>query len=437
LINSLLKSPQRLFLCAMAVLAPLLGSATLVAQESVEKIMAVVGKEIVLKSDVEGQLEVLASRNPAIDKADPKIRQFVLDQLINERLIMTKAQEDTVEVLEEDITQRMEYQIQSMVQQFGSEKRIEDLYGMSMSKVRREFRDEIKKQLLVEKIRNIHFGNVKANRSDVESFYERYKDSIPEIHPRIDLYHIVRYVRASDEQSKDAFDLAIRVRDSIMKGGNFAEFAKKYSGDPGSAVHGGDLGFVEKGKFVPAFEASAYGLQQNEISHPVETPFGWHVIQLIDKTPTSINCRHILFKVGQSESDRNKAREALNEIRDSAKAGKDFEELAKTFSDEKETQGFGGSMGQIELERLPEDMRKTIEALPDGGVSEPMPYAADPTKPGYHIMFRKSLIPAHQASLETDYKAIEQMATFEKKQRLEQEWIVQLRSTLYWEQRDK
>lgn len=414
----------------------LLCTVTVVAQESVEKILAVVGKEIILKSDVDGQIEVLASRNPSINKLDPKIRTYVLDQLINERLIMTKAQEDSVEVLDEEITQRMEYQIQSMVQQFGSEKRIEDLYGMSMAKVRREFRDEIRKQLLVEKIRQKQFSGVKATRSDVENFFERFRDSIPQIPQRVDLYHIVRYVRASDAQSKDAFDLAMKVRDSIVKGGNFAEFAKTYSGDPGSAVHGGDLGFVEKGKFVPAFEAVAYGLQKNEISQPVETPFGWHVIQLLDKTPTSVNCRHILFKVGQSEEDRTMAKAALNELRDSVQSGADFEELAKLYSDEKETQGFGGSMGQIELERLPEEMRTSIEALPDGGVSVPMPYAADPTKPGYHIMYRKALLPAHKASLELDYKTIEQMATYEKKQRLEQEWVAQLRTNLYWEIRD-
>lgn len=403
------------------------------AQDSMEGIVAIVGREIVLKSDVDGQMEIMAQRDPKVSRKDPALRQAVLDQLINERLIMTKAIEDSVEVTEDEITQRMEYQLQSLIQQFGSEKRIEDMYGMSMARIRREFRDEIRKRLLVEKMQQKQFADIKATRADVEGFYERYRDSLPSIPERVDLYHIVKYVKPSAEKNKEAESLALRIRDSIVKGGSFSEFARRHSADPMSAANGGDLGTVEKGKFVPSFEAAAFALSPNEISAPVESPFGWHVIQLISKTSTTMTTRHILIRVSQSEADRDSAKAQLLRMKQAVELGDSFEKIAREYSDERETQGFGGAMGQIELSRLPEDMRSAINALKDGSVSDPMPYAADPTKPGYHILYRKRLIPAHKPSVDDDYKQLEQMASFEKKQRLEQEWILKLRRELYWE----
>lgn len=425
---------RSLIIVGICIVACTLGAQ---AQDAMEKIVAIVGKEIILKSDIDGQMELLAQRNPSVNRNDPKMRDYILDQLINERLIMMAAEEDTlIKVTDDEISQRMEMQINMLVQQFGSEKRLEDMYGMSMSKIRREFRDEIRKQLLVEKMRQKKFSATKTSRVEVETFYTEYKDSLPVVPERVDLYHIVRYVTVSADQSKLAYDLALRVRDSIAKGASFGNMARKYSADPGSAANGGDLGFVEKGKFVPAFEAAAFALEPNQLSEPVETPFGWHIIQLIDKTANSINCRHILFKVGQSDADRDRARNELLEIKKRVEAGEDFEKLAKELSDEKESKGFGGSMGEIDITRLPPDMRDAINALNDKGVSEPLPYAADPTKPGYHILYRKSLIRAHRPSLEFDYKSIEQMAIFAKKQRLEREWVDELRKTLYWEKRN-
>lgn len=407
------------------------------AQEgAMERIVAIVGKEIILKSDVDGQIELLAQRNPSVKKTDPALRQQILDVLVNERLIVTKAIEDSVDVTDDEITQRMEMQIQALVQQFGSEQRIEQLYGMSMSRIRREFRDEIRKQLLAAKLRETMFAETKASRSDVESFYARYRDSLPKVPARVDIYHIVRYIKPSDEQKKEAYQLALRVRDSIIKGAAFADMAKRYSADPISAAAGGDLGRIDKGKLVPTFEAAAFGLQPDEISQPVETPFGYHVIQLIDKTSASVNCRHILFKVGQSDDDKKRTQDVLLDLKRRVEEGADFEALAREFSEEKETQGFGGSMGQLELTRLPEDMRGIVSTLKDGGVSEPLPYAADPTKPGYHIIWRKGVTSEHVPTLDSDYKMLEQMAVYDKRQRLEQDWIQQLRKTMYWEYRD-
>lgn len=405
-------------------------------QGAMERIVAVVGKEIILKSDVEGQLAMIQQQDPSIDVENDTIREYVLNQLINERLVVAAAREDTLVVVTEDeVSQRMEMQIQVLVQRFGSEKRIEDIYGMSMSRIRRDFRDEIRKQVLVEKMRGMKFSSVKVSRRDVEEFYEEFKDSLPAVPERVSLYHIVNNVRASDDQKTDAHALALAIRDSVTSGGDFGDFARRYSADPGSAANGGDLGYVDKGKFVPAFETAAFAMAPQEISQPVESPFGYHVIQLIDKSATSINCRHILIKVGQSDADRERAQMQLKEIRQMAVDGDSFEDLARKFSDEKQTKGFGGSMGELNLADLPPAMKDPIAALKDGEISDPLPYAADPSNPGYHIIWREKTIAPHKPTLESDYKPIEKMAIFAKRQRLEQEWIDELREKMYWEKR--
>jgi len=418
-------------LSLFSVLLALSGGLVVSAQDAMEGIVAIVGREIILQSDISGQIEAMAQRDPRVNRKDPALRKAILDQLINEKLVLTKAEQDTtLEVTDEDISARMDYQIQVLVQQFGSEKRIEDVYGMSISKIKKDFREEIRKRLYIERIQQKMFSDLKVSRGDVESFYSRYQDSIPKVPDRVDLYHIVKYVKASDEKTKEAQQLALRIRDSIIKGASFSDFARRYSGDPASAANGGDLGTVDKGKFVPTFEAAAFALEPDEISQPVESPFGWHVIQLIAKTSASITTRHILIKVGQSDEDRQAVQTELQGIKGRVVAGENFEELARKLSDERETQGFGGSMGTVELERLPAEMRSIISTLPDGGVSDPLPYAADPTKPGYHILFRKRLIAAHAPSLTDDYKQLEQLALMEKRQRMEQDWIQDLRKKL-------
>lgn len=423
-------------LFAAASTALFLSTAVAQSQDgSMERIVAVVGKEIILQSDVAGQLEVLAQRNPSMNRNDPAMRSMVLDMLINERLVMSKAMEDSIEVTEEEITQQMDMRLQMLIQQFGSEQRLESLYGMSLARIRREFREEIRKQLLATKIREEKFRNVKAGRADVEEFYQRYRDSLPVVPTKLDLYHIVKYVKASDTQKKEALDLALRIRDSVVNGGSFADFARRYSADAASAVNGGDLGFAERGKFVPAFESAAFALQPGEVSQPVESPFGYHVIQLIEKRPSSVNTRHILIRVGQSESDKDKARAELLALKRRIEAGEDFETLAREHSDEKASAGFGGAMGQVEIGRLPDDLKTMLTTLPDKGMTDPMPYTADPTNPGFHIMYRKVLLPEHPPTVKEDYKLLEQMATIEKRQRMEQQWIEELRRTMYWEVR--
>ena len=427
-------------LLALAVfsLCPAPASAQIKEGQSVDKIVAVAGNEVILQSDVQTQMALLAQQDPSVlkDQNNPQLLRRVLDALVNEKLILIKAMEDSVTVSEDEVTERLNYQIQALVQQLGSEKRVEDVYGMSIARIKRDFREEIRKQLLTERKKQQKFMDVKPSQREVETFYRDYRDSLPLVPEQYELYHIVKYVDATTAAKDEARNLAQRVRDSILAGGSFGDFAKRYSADPGSASADGELGFVEKGKLVPEYEKVAQNLKPNEISEPVETPFGFHIIQLIEKRQNSINTKHILFKIGQSNEDVERTKTFLLSLKQQVEAGANFEELAREHSEDEETRAFGGAIGPIEATRLGE-LSSTVTALPDGGISDPIPYAGSPTKIGFRIVYRKSKIPEHLTSLTNDFKRVEQYATMYKRNKMYEDWVKELRNTIYWEIRDE
>lgn len=429
---------QSLLACAALCLCMWQGAQAQIKEgQSVDKIVAVAGNEVILQSDVQTQMALLAQQDPTVLKNSnsPELLRRVLDALINEKLILIKAVEDSVVVSEDEVSERLNYQIQSLVQQLGSEKRVEEVYGMSIARIRRDFREEIRKQLLTERKKQQKFTEVKPSQREVETFYREYRDSLPLVPEQYELYHIVKYVDATTAAKDEARKLAMRIRDSILAGGSFADFAKRYSADGGSANSGGELGFVNKGKLVPEYEKAAQNLKPNEISEAVETPFGFHIIQLVEKREGAINTRHILFKIGQSNDDVERTKALLTSLKQKAEAGENFEDLARQNSDDDETKAFGGAIGPIEATRLGE-LSSVVTALPDGGISDPIPYAGSPTKVGFRIVYRKSKIPEHLTSLQNDFKRVEQYATMYKRNKLYEDWVKELRNTIYWEIRD-
>jgi len=409
-----------------------LSAFSLYAQQSqvLDKIIATVGREIVLQSDIEGRIAMFLQQNPKVNPSDPELRKQVLESLINERLMVTKAVEDSIAVMDEEINQSLDFMMQNLMQTYGSEKRVEDLYGMSVSRIRKNYREEVRKQLLVERLQQQKFMGVKCTNREVEDFYNQYRDSIRAIPASVELAHIVKHIKPSADAKEEVKRLALKIRDSILKGVDFAELAKRHSGDPGSASTGGDLGWVDKGKFVAEYERAAYDLQSGETSQPIESPFGFHIIQTIEKRKDASHTRHILLKLGGSADDKSRVEKILNELKERVEKSESFEDLAKQYSDEKETQGFGGSMGVIELNRLPADLKTIVETLPEGGVSQPLPYMADPTKPSLHIILKKKNIAEHSPSLSSDFKKIEQMALQQKQAKLMDSFLKELRDAI-------
>lgn len=400
--------------------------------EPLDKIVAIVGDEMILLSDVQAQAMVLAQQDPRLDPNDPELQKRILDQLINERLVLIKAKEDSITVTDEEIDQQWEFRLKALVQHYGSEKRIEDIYGMSIPRLKAEYRDEIKKFLLAEKLKEKKFGNIKVSEREVREFYEQYKDSLPVIPEQVELYHIVKSFIPPEELRRQKLELAKRVRDSIIQTGDFVRFVKAYSEDYSTINSGGDLGWVPRGRFFPEFEQVAFNLQLREVSQPVETPLGFHIIQLLGKSKDSILVRHILFKITPSEEEISKTKQFLDSIRSLFYAGTPFEELAKKYSDEMETRGAGGFLGRFPVENLPENIRNVIDTLAPENVSPPYLYKTHPVE-SYHIIYKKRVIPPHKPDLQTDYKELEQLCITFKQNKLYLEWIEELRKKIYWE----
>ncbi len=400
---------------------------------SLDKIAAIVGDEIIMQSDVDGQLYFMAQYDKSVNVNDESLKKKILESMIDQLLLVNKAKLDSIVVSEEEVNQRMELHLQTEISRFGSERRVEQVYGMSIARIKNDIKEKIQQNLLVQTLVAKQFSDIKVSQKEVEEFYNANVDSIPMLPPSAEMYHIVKKVKASNDLKKETYEFAKLVRDSILKGGSFSDYAKRYSSDPGTANIGGDLGWFEKGKLFPEFEKAAFALSTNELSMPVETPFGFHIIQTIEKKADAIKTRHILFKVGSSNSDVDYAINSLKEIKKRVLNGEDFETLAKEVSEDKDTRGFGGFIGKVPLSEITGEVRKMVDSIGVGGISDPLPYKTEQTEPSYHIVFVKKMIQEHKANLKDDSKEIEIMATEFKKRKLYSKWLESLRKELYWE----
>ncbi|RCK74053.1 MAG: Survival protein SurA precursor (Peptidyl-prolyl cis-trans isomerase SurA) [Ignavibacteriae bacterium] len=397
-----------------------------------DRIVAVVGNDIIMESDLQQQVEFFIL-NTKIDPNTPNLRNQVLDALINERLIVAKAIEDTnVNVTDEEVSQQLEQLIQQNIQQIGSEQKLEEIYGMPISRMRREFRDEMKKKLLAERIKQFKFGNVSVSRREIEEFYETYRDSLPEVEEEVELYHILKFPKKNQEILNEVKIKAKLILDSIRCCGDFADFARRYSQDPNTAIDGGDLGVTRRGTLVKEYEEAAFALNEGQISEPIESPFGIHIIQLVERRGENIHTRHILLKVESDSLSDQLVIDFLSKISDSVKNGGNFAEFAKKYSEDQESASIGGYIGLVPLSQLSDDMQDLINDLNEGEISQPVRVSSGGSY-GFQIIYLKKRIPAHKISLSTDWKRLELYATNYKRNKLYQQWLEELRNEIYWD----
>lgn len=405
----------------------------LFSQQQVDKIAAIVDNEVILLSEINFQTNLLASQRK-LDPNDPSVKEHVIKLLVEEKLLLAQALIDSVVVTEDEVTRQLDYQLEMFIQQYGSRDRVEQIYGMPFEKIRRELRDDIRKNVLVQKMQEKKFGFIESSRREVEEFFEVYKDSLGVIPEKVKVAHIFRNPKTSGELKKKYFEKASKLLDSIKNGADFASLAKEFSDDPGSAAVGGDLGFVKRGVFYPEFEAAAFALAEGEISQVTESPVGYHIIQLLERRGESIKTRHILIKIKADDEADLAAIEFLTDIRDSiVRLKTPFSELAKKYSDDKETAVFGGALGTFYLNQLDKNLLDAVSKLKEGEISFPkrIDYSADTY--GYHIVFLEKKIPQHKPDLEIDFADLKKLSEEYKKQRLYSEWMEELKSKIFWE----
>lgn len=410
-------------------------SAFLYPQEVLDKIVAVVDNEIILQSELDFQATMYASQRGA-DPNSPALKKEILNSLIDEKLVYAQAQLDSIQVSEAEVSQRIDYQINVLQQQYGSVQNIEKLYGMNIDRIKRELRDDVRKNLMVQRLREKNFSTLEATRREVEEFYETYKDSIGTIPEKLKIYHIYINPKTNSRLKAKYRDFAQAILDSIKAGADFESMAKKYSEDPGSAQFGGDLGFVKRGVFYPEFESVAFAMKEGEISNVVESPVGFHIIQLLERRGESIHTRHILIKIKADESADLQAIEFLNDLRDSVVNGNgSFQQFAKKYSEDKETAPFGGELGTFYINQLDKHLLDVVSKLKTGEISYPRRIEYGQGTYGYHIVYLESRMPQHPANLKEDYTEIKKLSDEYKKQKEYDKWISGLKDKIYWDVR--
>ena len=415
------------------LIALLLMTCSINAQQMLDKIVAVVDNEIILKSELDFRANYEAAQKN-LNPADTTLRKQILNSMIEEKLLYAQAELDSITVTDDQVKQQLDYQINYFIQQYGSKERLEQIYGMPLEKLKRTLQDDTRKSLMAQMLQQKKFGQVEASRKEVEDFFTTYKDSLGIIPEKFHIAHIFQNPKTGERVKKKARDFAESLLDSLKKGADFATLAKKYSDDPGSAAQGGDLGFVKRGVFYPEFEAVAFSLAPNQISGIVESPVGFHIIQLLERRGESIHCRHILIKIKSDDESDLHAIEFLSDIRDSIVQGKNtFEHYAQLYSDDKESAKLGGDLGTFEASQLDKSLLDVIYKLKEGDISFPKRLEIDKNVYGYHIVKLIQRIPEHRANLDTDYAEVKRLADYAKKQKMYAEWMKELKGKIYWD----
>ncbi len=403
------------------------------AQE-LDRIVAIVDKEVILESELNAQIQFLALNNK-IDPKTPGLKEEVLNNMINEKLLVAKAIEDSVTVTDEEVQQQLDVAIQQRVQQVGSEARLEELYGMPLSRIKREYRDEMRKNLLAQKLQQQRIGNEQVSRFEVEEFYNTYKDSLPPVPEQLEMSRIFVTPKPSTTAKEEARTRMVALLDSIRAGADFGDVARRHSEDPGSAQQGGDLGFVRRGQFVTEFEAAVFSLGVGQVSNIIETAFGFHIIQLLERRGDAVHARHILVRIPRTESSDSTTITLLDSLRDSVLNGQNFAELAKKYSEDKESNLIGGMLPPVDLEQLEKDWYPSVINLKEGEISKPFRVSSQAPSGvayGYQIVLLRKRTPAHKMTLEQDYHKIEAMALNYKRTKDYQAWMQELRSKIFW-----
>jgi peptidyl-prolyl cis-trans isomerase SurA len=404
----------------------------------VDQIVGVVGNNIVLKSEVESQYaQLIAQGNP--DDANLKCR--ILDQLLLNKLLLHQANIDSLTVDDSQVNQKIESNLSYFIQQIGSVEKLEQYYGKSVAELKEEFKPLIREQLLAQQMQSKVTKGISSSPSDVKTFFNKIpKDSLPYVNAEMEYAQIIHYVPVSEAQKKEAKDKLKSIRDRIVNGEDFSTLAVLYSQDIESAKQGGELGFVNRGDLVPEFSAAAFKLKNNiEISEIIESPFGYHIIQLIERRGEKINVRHILLRAVTQAEDLVSAQLFSDSIANLIRVNKfSFNEAAEKFSDDTETKMSGGNVinpttgaTKFESDQVDPNVLFAIDKMAVGEVSSATLITTRDGKQAYRILKLMSRSEPHQMNLTDDYPKLQELTLNEKQNTALQTWKNKKVATTY------
>lgn len=413
------------------------------AAQPVDYIEAIVGEDVILKSDVDAQVDYFIQSG---EKDDGTLPCRVLEKLIIEKLLLNKARQDSLAISDDEVENELQRRIDYFCKAYNGCDKLEEIYGKSLVEIREELRGDIRNQLLIDKQRNAVFSSVKVTPRDVEKFFKDIpEDSLPLMPAQVELYHIVIRPEYSAVSKGNARAKLESIRKDIIAGKiDFADAAKKYSDDFASSKLGGSLGEFARGSMVPEFEGAAYSLREGEISGLVETDYGFHIIQLQKRVGELLTARHILIRPKHLDADDSLAIQKLNGIRNAILADSiAFEPAAVKFSDDESTANCGGCIrnpqtgdNHIPLDLLDVDFFFKVDKMKEGDISPVGEWTQPSGDKAYHIIYLKQRIPPHRLNLRDDYQQIRDASVNEKKMVALDKWFVTAKKNIFIEVKD-
>ena len=408
-----------------------------------DKIVAVVDGEIILKSEVDALVMGVAQQQRMTPTEE--LWRDALNELIDQKTLLIHAKRDTtLEIVPEQVQGEIDQRVQRLAQQSGSESKLEELYGKTIAEIKAELTTPVREQLLASEYQRRYLQTVRVTPSEVKTWFNRIpQDSLPSLPEIVRVAHVVKLPTADPAAREEAMQVITSLRDSVANGKATIDELSVYSDDPSAATNRGRYTDTPISDLVSEFGAVAGQLDPGELSQVFETQFGLHFMRLHRRTGNIVDFSHILTRIDAERVDPAEAIELLSVIRDSVAAGQiPFELAAKRHSDEPRSATRGGYVADprtderdLVLEALGPYWQATVNRLEIGDISEPEEFQLLDGRRAWHIVLLQQRTAEHQVSLATDYARIEQLVLQEKRQEKRDEWVRELRRNVHIELR--
>ncbi len=393
----------------------------------VDRVVAVVGDFTILQSDIEQQYLQYRAQGYTM----PDMKCLIFKEFLEEKLLLNQAKIDSIEISESNVEMQLDQRLNYFISQIGSQKELEEYFNKTTLQIKDDFREMIRNQMLTQKMQQEITGTVKITPSEVKAYYNSIpKDSIPNIDAKVEMEQIVVYPKLSEDAVFEVREKLLDLRKRIMEGESFETLAILYSSD-GSASNGGEIGYMAKGELDSEYAKAAFSLRKGQVSKIVESQFGYHLIQLIDRKDDRINTRHILMNPRITPDARKRATSRLDSILVLIRADSlEFGMAARVYSEDKNTNMNKGLLVNpndnsafFELKQLDSKDYLVVRDLKIGEISNPYESIDENGKPLYKIVRLKSKTDPHKANMKQDYTLLQDMALADKKQRVVEDWI--------------
>ena len=418
------------------LLGGLLSLNTLAQPLVIDRVIGVIGDFNILQSDIEQEyLQMKATGQ----RLDPSIRCDIYNMFIERKLLMNQAKIDSVEVGPDMVELSMQQRLDYFISQFGSEEEMEDYFSKSIFDIKDDLREAIQEQMITDQVRRSIIEDVTTTPSDVKNFYRSMNpDSIPYINTKVELEQIVTYPNYSEEAVYEVKERLLELRKRVQEGEDFGTLAVLYSEAP-EAARRGEIGFMMRSQLDKAYADAAWALKPGQVSKIVESSFGYHIIQMIERRGDRINTRHILMNPKADANAMQKALGKLDSLRTVIEADSlTFEWAAKYYSEDERTSVNGGLLvnpqtnaSSFELDQLPTRDYYIIRNMEVGDLSEPFESTDHNNKVCYKMLYLKSRTEPHRANLKQDYMLLQNMALAEKNNEVMNAWYEEKKQSTY------